>query len=90
MMECNRTLQIRNNYGTTDTVTQEEPHNAGKSLGIMFAPSGCCFDELESLRGRGQEWANHVRSSILSRDGVWYSLQHMIMKTIEYPLLVTT
>jgi hypothetical protein len=70
--------------------TNSEPHKAGKSLGIMFAPSGCSDDETEYLRQKGQAWGNHVRSSSLTRDEVWYSLQHMIMKTIEYPLIATT
>jgi hypothetical protein len=56
----------------------------------MFAPSGCSDDETEYLRQNGQAWANSVRSSNLTRDEVWYSLQHLVMKTIEYPLIAKT
>jgi hypothetical protein len=56
----------------------------------MFTPSGDTTDETTYLIEKGNKWSDRVRSSNLSRDEVWYSLNHVIMKTIEYPLLSKT
>jgi hypothetical protein len=46
--------------------------------------------QVEHMKLKAESWANLIRVSGLPRSEVWYSLNSMIMKTLEYPLLATT
>jgi hypothetical protein len=45
MQDMLHPVKLRNDMGVSEIVNQEEPHTAVKSVGIMFAPSGCMVDE---------------------------------------------
>jgi Reverse transcriptase (RNA-dependent DNA polymerase) len=84
--EVNMTLS----NGERMAVHHREPSETVKSLGIMFSPDGQMKDETEYLQQKGRVWAEKVRQSRMTREEVWYSLNTMIWKTIEYPLLATS
>jgi hypothetical protein len=76
--------------GQRRAIRRKELNQATMSLGINFAPSGCMKDQVAHLRKKAEEWADLLRVKKVSRDGVWYSMNASILKTIEYPLLATT
>ena len=47
-------------------------------------------EEKEYLRSKAETWAAALRSRRLRKNDAWYCLTATIMKTIEYPLVVTT
>jgi Reverse transcriptase (RNA-dependent DNA polymerase) len=81
---------IRTANGTRTPIQRYEPSESVSSLGLKYSPSGNMTDELEYLKSKSEQWAEHVRSGGVSRREAWYLLNAVIMKTIEYPLLATT
>lgn len=81
---------IRTAQGARTPIQRHEPYESVSSLGLKFSPSGNMNDELDYLKEKSEQWAEHVRSGGVSRSEAWYLLNAVIMKTIEYPLLATT
>jgi exonuclease III len=63
---------------------------AKKALGIFKSPDGNMSAQIKFLRSKAIKWSRTVRSTKLFRTDVWYCLNSTIMRTLEYPLLVTT
>jgi Reverse transcriptase (RNA-dependent DNA polymerase) len=76
--------------GTRGEVKRLEPKQSVLALGIMFSPSGTMIDEAAHLHQKAEHWGEQIRSNQVTRQEAWYMLNHIIMKTIEYPLTATT
>lgn len=56
----------------------------------MFSPSGDNSAQLQMLLDKAHRWAEIIKHSGLSRNDVWYSLNTMIIKSLEYSMLAST
>ena len=63
---------------------------AQKALGIYTRPDGNMVDEKEHLRQLAEKWAGSLRTRRVHKNDAWYCLNATILKSIEYPLVVTT
>ncbi len=46
--------------------------------------------EIAKLLGKSKEFAECLRTRIMTRHDIWYAFNFMIMKNLEYPMAVTT
>lgn len=76
--------------GTLVTLRQLEPFEAEKTLGVMMSPLDDGKAQFHFLLDRASNWAEKVRSSRLLRFDVLPLLRTTIMKTLEYPMPLTT
>jgi Reverse transcriptase (RNA-dependent DNA polymerase) len=83
-------VSLRNQDGSRTLIQRVNPSDAVQALGVMFSPSGNMKHQIEYMKQQATKWANTIRVCGLSRSHVWYSLNSMIMKSLEYPLLATT
>lgn len=64
--------------------------NTGRlTLGVHIAPDGNWEDQVQYLRDKSKDWAEHIRTGHIRREDAWRSLTHCITKTIEYCLPAT-
>ena len=66
-----------------------EVGDARETLGVFLALDGNQQAEFLKLRGIANRWCDQVRSSRLSSAEAWFALHHTVLKSLEYPLLVT-
>ncbi len=71
-----------------DGSSERLPHllvdEAVKTLGSMTCPSGSNVAALGRMAMQGQEWADKVKSSFMSRRSVWFMLERQLWPKISY------
>jgi len=75
------------NNDQSATIEHLEVTEARKTLGIWSRPDGLMIDALKS---KALKWADAVGTKRINPTEAWYSINHTIMKTIEYPLAATS
>jgi Reverse transcriptase (RNA-dependent DNA polymerase) len=83
-------LQMQNHDGSLCPLKRYEPNESVSALGLMFSPSGDTGAHLQMLLDKAHRWAEIIKHSGLSRTDVWYSLNTMILKSLEYSMLAST
>jgi len=78
------------NNGQPATIERLEVTEARETLGIWSRPDGLMIDELNALKSKALKLADAVRTKCINPTEAWYSINHTIMKTIEYPLAATS
>ena len=78
------------NQGRPEVIDRLEVTEARETLGIWSRPDGLMKDEVEALKQKALKWADAVRTKRINPTEAWYSVNHTIMKTIEYPLAATS
>jgi len=63
---------------------------ARETLGLWSRPDGLMIDEVNALKSKALKWADAVRTKCINPTKAWYSINHTIMKMIEYPLAATS
>ena len=66
-----------------------EVSEARETLGIYLAIDGNQSAEFDKLRSIATRWADQVRCGRLTTVEAWFSLNHTVMKSLEYPLMAT-
>ena len=64
------------------------PHEAKNMLGIFMAMDGNSSTQMKYMREVAEKWLEKVRVGHLTRLDAWTALKTILMKTLEYPLLV--
>jgi hypothetical protein len=67
-------------------LSRVEPAEAVKTLGVMLSLEGTDQAGIGYLRGKAEEWAEHIYTGVLTKNDAWYALNTRIMKTMEYPI----
>jgi len=67
-----------------------EPHEAERSLGIRLAPDGNHTAELQFRKEQTLVWASRIANSKAPRHITWLNFKTVLLKQVEYPLMVTT
>jgi len=81
---------ILHNKGQPATIERLEVTEARETLGIWSRPDGLMIDEVKALKSKALKWADAVQTKRINPTEAWYSINHTIMKTIEYPLAATS
>ena len=76
--------------GTRETIRRLEPDEAEKTLGIMMAPDGDERAQEKKLRSAATEWAEKIKTGFLLKRDLLPMIRTTIMKTLEYPMALTT
>ena len=76
--------------GERVVLTRLNPDVAQETLGVMQAMDGNNKAEILHLRGKAEEFADAIRTGFLKKNDAWYALNSTILKTMEYPMAVTT
>ena len=79
-------ITVRDADGQIKILPRLEPHDANETLGIFIAMDGNPKKQVEKLRGKAEEFAEHVRTGFLTREEAWHALNSTIVKTLEYPM----
>ncbi len=61
-----------------------------RTLGVRQCPTGSNTEEYDYLVSVASEWRDEVKTSHLDQKDAWDNLTLRVMKSLEYPLLVTT
>lgn len=83
-------LLTQNLDGSLVALRQLEPDHAEKTLGVMMSPDDNGRAEYEYLAEKTRVWAEKVRSGRLLKYDVLPLLRTTIMKSVEYPMALTT
>ena len=67
-----------------------EVGDACETLGICMSMDGNQQAEFLKLRSIAQKWADQVRCGRLAPSEAWFSLNHTVMRALEYPLMATS
>ena len=67
-----------------------QPITARETVGVMQAMDGNNKAEILHLRGKVEEFADAIRTGFLKKNDAWYALNSTTLKTMEYPMAVTT
>ena len=78
------------NQGLPEGIERLEVTEALETLGIWSCPDGLVADEVKALKAKALQWANAVHAKCINPTEAWYSVNHTILKTIEYPLVATS
>jgi len=76
--------------GRSETIERLEVTEARKTLGIWSRPDGLMIDEVNALKSKALKWVDAVRTKRINPFEAWYSINHTIMKMIEYLLAATS
>jgi hypothetical protein len=83
-------LQLRDHDGVLHDVRQLEPNKAERTLGVYIAPNGSMKTQFEHMKKQAITWCDKLRTGQLSRHLVTQAMVSTILKSLEYPLPVTT
>ncbi len=84
-------LTIRDTCGTQRVILKRyDPDIAKETLGVFLAMNGNNKEEIIKLRNKTEEFAEQLRTGMISKWDAWYAITATIMKTLEYPMLATT
>ena len=78
------------NKGNPELIERLDVFEARETLGIWSRPDGSMKDEVAALKAKALKWADAVKTKRINPTEAWYSVNHTIMKTIEYPLAATS
>jgi len=78
------------NNGQPATIERLEVMEARETLDIWSHPDSLMIGEVNALKSKALKWADAVRTKHINPTKAWYSINHTIMKTIEYPLAATS
>jgi len=78
------------NKGRPETIERLEVTEARGTLGIWSRLDGLMTDEVNALKSKALKWVDVVRTKHINPTEAWYSINHTIMKMIEYPLAATS
>lgn len=70
-------------------LTRLEASDARETLGIYLSMDGNQQLEFTKLQEIANRWSDQVRCGRLSTAEAWFSLNHTVMKSLEYPLMAT-
>jgi hypothetical protein len=88
--ETESVLQVRDHVGVIRTIRQWEPNHAERTLGVRLAPDGNMTAQFDHMLQVASNWAESLRLGNLPRHLTWQAWRTTILKTLEYPLPVTT
>ena len=74
--------------GTTTKLKILEPYEAKKMLGVFLAIDGNNSTQIKHMRRIAYEWSEKVRVGHLTQFDTLTAFNTIVMKTLEYPLLV--
>jgi hypothetical protein len=77
-------------HGKLQTLRKLEPWEAERTLGIYLAPDGNMDSQMDNMKAKARDWAEKIRLGFLPCHLTWLAWQTTILKTLEYPLPVTT
>jgi hypothetical protein len=83
-------LEVNDIHGKPQRLRQLEPWEAVRTLGVRLAPDGNMRAQFEYMVSVATHWADSLRSGYLPRHLTWTAWRTTILKTLEYPLPVTT
>jgi len=84
------TLLMNNISGTRLPLDRLEPNEAERTLGIRLAPDGNTAAELQFRKEQTLVWAAQLTHSKVPRHINWLNFKTVLLKKVEYPLMVTT
>jgi hypothetical protein len=83
-------LEVKDAGGHKHHLRQLEPWEAVQTLGVRLAPDGNMTTQYEYMFEQASLWADKLRGGFLPRHLTWTAWRTTILKTLEYPLPVTT
>jgi hypothetical protein len=83
-------LTVKDTHGTIQEIKLLNSNQAEKTLGVYLAPDGNMKLQAEAMRKKAVEWSDRLCSASLPRRLTTQALLTTILKTLEYPLAVTT
>jgi len=78
------------NKGWPEAIEHLEVTKARETLGIWSRPDGLMTNKVNTLKSKALKWADAVQTKCIDPTKAWYSVNHIIMKTIKYPLAATS
>jgi hypothetical protein len=84
------TLKVKDHLGIIRELQQLEPGQAERTLGVRLAPDGNMDAQFEYMKTTASNWSKKLRTGHLPRHLTWKAWRTTILKTLEYPLPVTT
>ena len=85
--EISGELDILNfNDDRSTRIQRFEPHEAQRTLGVLFAPDGNNKQQLITLQGKAQKWASCIRVAHLQANEKWISYRSVLKPSLLYPL----
>ena len=79
-------ITMKDLTGQPVTLQRLEATESRRALGVMVRRDGSDADNLRAIKRKGEEWADKVRTSKLTRMETWLATKATIWKTIEFPL----
>lgn len=83
-------LTVLDAQGIRQTLQRLAPDQSERTLGVRISPTGDRTKQFEYMLSQATSWADHIRSGGLPRPLVEQALRTTILKTLEYPLPVTS
>lgn len=83
-------LKVNDVHGHPQRLHQLEPWEAVCTLGVRLAPDGNMTAQFDHMVSVATQWADSLRAGHLPRHLTWTAWRTTILKTLEYPLPVTT
>jgi hypothetical protein len=83
-------ITVLNEHGQRQTLTRLHALDSERTLGSRICPKGSMKKEKSYLRECTDTWADHIRIGKLPRRLTWQALLSTIMRTLSYPLPLTT
>jgi hypothetical protein len=67
-----------------------EVTEARETLGVFIAMNGNQKAQTQALWEKAIKWSDKIRTGIFTQAEIWFSLQHCMLKSLEYPLMATS
>ena len=83
-------LHIPGLTGDLEPLPRLEPNHSERTLGVMLAPLENQQAQIAHLKAKAVEWAEELRPDNLHRYDVIPLIKTTIMKSLEYPMALTT
>jgi hypothetical protein len=83
-------ITVLDENGQRQTLTRLHAKDSERTLGSRICPKGTMAKEKAYLRKCAETWADHIRIGKLPRRLTWQALLSTIMRTLSYPLPITT
>jgi Reverse transcriptase (RNA-dependent DNA polymerase) len=83
-------LTVLNEHGQRQVLQRLDALDSERTLGSRICPKGSMLKEKKYLRECTETWADQIRIGKLPRRLTWQALLSTIMRTLSYPLPLTT
>ena len=83
-------IRMKDLDGTLVPLNWLEPDHSERTLGVMMSPQSRADVQLSVLMDKARDWASTVSSGRLLRQDALPLLHTTILKTLEYPMALTT